>query len=82
MKFVKPQSYNKWAPEQTKEKIEYVMGEIRALNQELNGADSRINELNEKKKSISRKISNKFRYVNQLKSQLHEFNENEEWKEL
>lgn len=80
MKFEKPEKYNTWSPEKTKERIEFVRGEIAAFNQELNKLDSHMNELRNQKRIISFKVSKKERYINQLKNQLLEFESDEEWK--
>lgn len=82
MKFVRPESYSKWTPEQTKDRIEFIAGEIKAFNQELNNLNSRMNELKNQKRIIGNKVGNKVKYMNQLKRQLFEFDEADEWKEL
>lgn len=59
-----------WTTEKTTERIMSTMDDIKTMNKEMNGIDSKINDLLNRKSIIKRKISRKNRYVHQLTIQL------------
>lgn len=71
-KFTPPERFVKWTKEETESKINSVKEEIAILNQECDKINSKISGLIEEKMITRRKISNKHKYINQLKDQLKE----------
>lgn len=57
-----------WTEEQTNERIAFVQSEINAFQQDINRINSSVSGLVEERAIIRRKISNKEKYINQLKS--------------
>lgn len=81
MKFQKPENFKHWSEAKTKEQIDRVWKEIKVYNKILNSYDGRISAINEEKRIVGIKISNKHHYIKQLEAQLNEIQNNGEWVE-
>ena len=69
-KAVKPKV--KWSAQKVYQKMSIVRKDIFELNREMNSIDGIIRDHTQRKQHIKRKISNKSRYLHQLKEQLKE----------
>ncbi len=70
MKFKKIEPLIAWSEEYTLSRIDTVFDEISIFNQEVDKLNRRIGAMIEERMVIRRKISNKQKYINQLKEQL------------
>lgn len=70
----------KWTQEKTNERIEKVKSEIIELDKQVGQSLRQIRFFENQKAILQKKVSNKTKYLNQLKHQLVE--EYEEWREL
>lgn len=82
MKFQKPENFRKWTIDETDDQIRRVQFDVAEFNRDMNNINSKINTLNEQKRVIKNKISNKNKYINQLIKQIKVQLQESEWKEL
>lgn len=72
MKFQKLEPKEPWSAEKTQERIDKVLSEIKAMNQEINKINSQLRQTAFRKIVLQSRISDKSKYLNQLRKQKEE----------
>ena len=76
MKFAKVIPHEPWSKEKTQERIDLVMEDIRELNKHIEHLRNQISKHKGEIVTQSKRLSNKQKYINQLKKQLLEGDSN------
>jgi len=72
MKFAKKEPKEKWPAQKVYHRMSFVKRDIAEINREMIAIDGAKRDLEEKKKALIRKITNKWKYFRQLNAQLKE----------
>lgn len=72
MKFDKVNRKQDWPVQKTYQRRSLVMKELADINRSMNSIDGTIRHLQEQKRILARKASNKWKYIRQLTEQIKE----------